>query len=331
MLGGATARYADSISGTAGLLSARLGSSSPNAAIALNGGLSKFAGGEWVIQLSTYATALTTLTDGLRLGVAGGGGANRTEGSIWAGEASAGPIVALASGGLLATAGVALGSVRSINDSSFGSSTANARLRHLFRGGISISAGVTGVTADTTRYADLTADIAYESTSFSASLLVGFRSGDLADDPWAQLHLEYAVWPFATIEAGVGRYPRDLVGFTDGLFAVMGARFGLTPAARRHTAIVPPVDQEKLPDGRVRLSFQITQPAEQIEIAGDWNGWEPTRLSRDGSQTWRVELTLAPGIHRYALVVDGATWTVPEGVPTEPDDFGGKVALLVVR
>ena len=152
----------------------------------------------------------------------------------------------------------------------------------------------------------------------------------MEDDPWAQARLDYAVSPRAVIEVAAGRYPRDVVGFTDGLFVTVGARFGLTNAARRDLE-PPPFVVEQLDDGRLLLSFRIEEEANRIEVAGDWNGWEPIPLRQSAAKRWFVELRIEPGIYRYALIVDADTWIVPPGVTTEPDDFGGEVALLVVR
>jgi hypothetical protein len=138
------------------------------------------------------------------------------------------------------------------------------------------------------------------------------------------------VTPRAAIDGAVGRYPRDLVGFTDGLFATIGVRFGLTSAAVRSDLAPPVVTVEPLEAGRVRISFAVDQEVDLLEIAGDWNGWDPVRLVPGEKGQWSVELMLGQGIHRYALIVDGDRWTVPPGVLTEPDDFGGQVALLVV-
>lgn len=330
MLGGVTARYADSISGTASLVSTRFAVTSASSAAAMTAGIAKFTAGEWVAQVSAQGTALAKISSGLRLGIAGGGAANRSEGAVWAGQMTAGPVLVAATGGLLLSGGVAAGALRSIDDSSMGTLAANARLHGQVGRSVGLSAGVTGVAADTIRYADVTAEISYQSGRIDASLVAGFRRGDLEDDPWAQARLEYTLLPRVAVEAGLGRYPRDLVGFTDGRFAIVGARLAITPRAGSRSAARSPVQVERVDGGLVRLAFTIEQQAERLEIAGDWNGWDPLPLQRDGKRWW-VELLLDPGIHRYALVVDGETWTVPDGVPVEPDDFGGQVALLVVH
>lgn len=331
LVGGSSARYADSISGTAGLVSIRLAGYSPLAAGVVEGTFSKFVSGEWITQVSGYGTIMGDLGRGVSLGVAGGGNANYTSGSPWVGELSAGPLIAYTSGGFLSSVGVALGGARDIDDSTFGTAITNARLRYTFRGGWYLAAGGVGVAADTNRYADLTLETGLLNWRIRIALLGGIRTGDLADDPWAQARLEYAVTPRAVIEMAAGRYPRDMVGFSDGMFVTLGARFGLTNAARRVELAPPPVAVERFDDGRVRVSFGLTDPAERLEIAGDWNGWDPIPLRQSNAKRWFVELRLDPGIHRYSLIVNGDTWVVPPGVPTQPDDFGGEVALLVVE
>jgi hypothetical protein len=54
-------------------------------------------------------------------------------------------------------------------------------------------------------------------------------------------------------------------------------------------------------------------------------------LERTRRNSWSVDLRLASGLYQYQLVVDGETWTIPEGAPCVPDDFGGRLGLLVVR
>ena len=58
--------------------------------------------------------------------------------------------------------------------------------------------------------------------------------------------------------------------------------------------------------------------------------WLPVALERGANDRWSAELALGLGIYKYAIVVDGDVWTVPDGVPSEPDDFGGEVATLVI-
>jgi len=331
LIGGVSARYADSVSGSAAAASLRLAGYSPNAAGVLNAGVSKFLTGEWVTQVSAHGTVLATLAGGVKLGIAAGGSTNLLAGDVWVGDLSAGPLLAVSSGPLLATVGAALGGIRDISDSAIGTAALNARLRIDLVAGLAVSAGGVALRSDTTRYADLTTDISYANGRIALALMGGLRSGDLADDPWVQARLDVILGPRAALEAAVGRYPRDLQGFTDGLFGTLGIRFGITNAALHRRTPNPSLSVVRLDETRVRIELASKRAAQRLEIAGDWNGWEPIALRRDDDGRWWIELALERGIHRYSLVVDGETWTVPEGVPTEPDDFGGQVALLVVR
>ncbi len=78
------------------------------------------------------------------------------------------------------------------------------------------------------------------------------------------------------------------------------------------------------------VSLRFAPHAERLAIAGDWNDWTAVAMRREGRGRWTVELPLAPGVYRYALLVDGRAWAVPDGVPSLPDDFGGRVGVLVV-
>ena len=65
-------------------------------------------------------------------------------------------------------------------------------------------------------------------------------------------------------------------------------------------------------------------------IAGDFTGWKPVPMRRDGSR-WIHTARLAPGVYHYAFVAEDGTWFVPESVAGRQDDgMGGHVAVLVV-
>jgi len=70
--------------------------------------------------------------------------------------------------------------------------------------------------------------------------------------------------------------------------------------------------------------------ASRVEIAGDFNGWQPEPLRRDGSGRWVVPGGLEPGVYRFNLRVDGERWMVPDGVPSVDDSFGDRVGLLII-
>jgi hypothetical protein len=331
LVGGVHARYADSISGTAGLTTLRLSGSSPNTAGTLAGSLSKFSSGEWVTQLSGFGAAVVPLGGGLSLGASAGADANRVQGGSWNGEGSGGLLGAFSFARSLVTLGVSVGRIRTIYDSTVGTRVLSARWQQRVAGGAVLSGGVVGVSSDTIRYADASLEFMYTGTNISASVAGGVRAGDLDDDPWGQGHVEYDVLSRMTLELTMGRYQRNLVGFTDGLYVTLGSRIRLAGEPRRSTISEPPIEVVPLNDRSVRLTVKYTGDAQSLEIAGVWNGWLPLPFEKMAADKWSVVLDLGPGIYQYAIVVDGGEWTVPNGVPSEPDDFGGVVATLVVR
>jgi hypothetical protein len=67
-----------------------------------------------------------------------------------------------------------------------------------------------------------------------------------------------------------------------------------------------------------------------VSIAGDFNGWQPLPMQRDG-QHWFIRLPLAPGVYHYAFRSSDGRWFVPSDVAgRRSDGMGGYVAVIVV-
>jgi hypothetical protein len=87
--------------------------------------------------------------------------------------------------------------------------------------------------------------------------------------------------------------------------------------------------------GLHQTRFVVTLPAgaRTVALVGDFNGWdtEATRLSPVGDRgQWEATVSLAPGRHVYAFVVDGVEWRVDPLAPQVPDaGFGPANALIV--
>ncbi|UCG84828.1 MAG: glycogen-binding domain-containing protein [Gemmatimonadota bacterium] len=334
LLGGVRAQYADSISGTAGTVSLRLGGSSARAVGILDASVSRFTDGGWVNQGSGYGTlVLTNNRGGLNLAVAGGADGNYIEGGSFSGSGSLGPVLALSQGTLLATIGASIGTVRDIAENSFLTGAANAKARLGLGGGFSVAGGAVAVAGDTIRYVDATLELGFDSYRINTVIAGGARAGDLSDDPWIQGRISFAIAPTALLELAAGSYPRDLVGFDQGLYVSAGLRVNLTRSARApYTAPPPPPLSVKRADsGRVLLRIHFPTQSESVAIAGDWGNWDALPLTRVAADTWEIAIAIEPGIYRYSLVVGGETWTLPPGVISEPDGFGGQVGLLIVR
>ena len=126
-----------------------------------------------------------------------------------------------------------------------------------------------------------------------------------------------------------GKYPSNrLTGAVGGRFFSTGlsVRIGGSGVARMpHPMGVPAPDPD---DTR----FAIRAPnAERVEIAGDWNSWAPVAATRAQNGVWYADLPLKAGEYRYAFLVDGKEWRVPDGAVAVDDGFGGKAAYVTVR
>ncbi|MGA2915431.1 MAG: AAA family ATPase [Sedimentisphaerales bacterium] len=73
--------------------------------------------------------------------------------------------------------------------------------------------------------------------------------------------------------------------------------------------------------------------AKSVQIAGDFNAWQPQETvmkpSQDGK--WELALALAPGKYRYRIVVDGQWQQDPYNEKVEMNPFGEFNSILEVR
>jgi hypothetical protein len=86
----------------------------------------------------------------------------------------------------------------------------------------------------------------------------------------------------------------------------------------------------RIRNGRSVIRIPARSAKGTPSIAGDFTGWKPVPMERDGSH-WTFTATLSPGVYHYAFVGEDGTWFVPASVPgRQPDGMGGQVAVLVV-
>jgi hypothetical protein len=154
--------------------------------------------------------------------------------------------------------------------------------------------------------------------------------GQGLDETWVGAAAAVWVHPRAALIASGGKYSSDLFqGLPGGQFVSIGVR--LTPRRSRPVPISAPapIVYTAAAARAGAIGFRV-DGARAVEIAGDWNGWQPTPLSRDGSGRWLVPSSLEPGVYRFNLRVDGSRWIVPDGVAQIDDGFGGRVGLLII-
>jgi len=180
-------------------------------------------------------------------------------------------------------------------------------------------------------FTDVGAGILTRRGSLEARLWVSARvSGVYGSKGAAFGSAELRLSPRVSLEASAGSVlPDPYQGFPRSAFIVAGARLHLstwTPGSlaprnalfsvtRRSNGVV------------IRL-----RPGERrtVAIAGDWNGWTATPLTKVGPNVWEIVVALQPGTYHYTVLLDGKAWTIPGGIPTVPDGMGSQVAVFTV-
>jgi hypothetical protein len=80
----------------------------------------------------------------------------------------------------------------------------------------------------------------------------------------------------------------------------------------------------------IYVHFRLDAPAATtVHLAGDFTDWEPAyELHQSQPGVWTVVVPLEPGVHDYAFVIDGETWTPDPLATTVDDGFGGENSRL---
>jgi len=94
--------------------------------------------------------------------------------------------------------------------------------------------------------------------------------------------------------------------------------------------MAPTVSSAPLVYVRVAL---LDPEAESVALAGDFNGWDPSRtlLQRNSNGLWTLTIPLKPGRYQYMYQVDGRWVTDPLASESSPEGFGEENAVLDVR
>ncbi len=83
------------------------------------------------------------------------------------------------------------------------------------------------------------------------------------------------------------------------------------------------------------VAFVTLYPrAQSVQIAGDFNGWQPTKMPMEkvgDSGVWQASAKMPPGKYRYRLVVDGQWQQDPYNETTELNPFGGYNSIVEVK
>lgn len=177
---------------------------------------------------------------------------------------------------------------------------------------------------EATQWSDLSASVGVDVGPADLNLRIGQRSGT-GGERWAAAGVRVALSSGIDLMGEVGRQASDPVsGRTAAGFAMVGASVRLGHGTLSGSAL----PAGNVPAGRTRLALRA-EPGARVELIGDWTGWQAVAVEETEPGRYVADVELAPGVHRFGFLVDGR-WTVPDGYPTEPDEYGGRRAVLRV-
>ncbi|MGI8400690.1 MAG: glycogen-binding domain-containing protein [Gemmatimonadaceae bacterium] len=351
--GGTALRYADTLSTGAGAITPHVSIDWESGFVDAGGTYSQFTAGGWSTQGALSGSRFIQSRSSLMLELAGlAGGSTHSDGTK-TGE------------GLL-SARLHLG--RSTREFFVGAGGGRAwdgdawRSVRLGEVGASIAMGPRGATLtvspaivnDSLRYADTQASLSWRRERLDLGAVLGFRVGDqvattsASAKSWASVTAVAWMNPRIGLVASGGTYPIDPTqGFPGGRFVSLALRFTTNRASAQALPPIAPQDDirpeapaaavtgfnvEREQSGSVTLKA-IARGAQSVEITGDFTNWVPLRMEPDGAlpDSWARTLPLKGGKYQMNIRIDGGAWTVPPGILSMLDEFGGRVGLLVVQ
>lgn len=79
------------------------------------------------------------------------------------------------------------------------------------------------------------------------------------------------------------------------------------------------------------INFYCAAPeAGFVEIAGDFNHWQPAAMTRLLDGWWHIRLELGHGHHRYRFIVDGEPQLDPGAIGVAHDETNEAASLVAV-
>jgi 1,4-alpha-glucan branching enzyme len=79
------------------------------------------------------------------------------------------------------------------------------------------------------------------------------------------------------------------------------------------------------------INFFCEAPrARRVEIAGDFNHWNPVPMQRRVDGWWYSQILLCHGHHQYKFLIDGSATLDPAATGVGRDPNGAQVSLIAV-
>lgn len=342
---GARIRYGDTLSVTAGTLSASANTLTPSKSFS---GLiaASTTPPSWTMFGSAQGSVLTPALGALRGELHGAGSvATYGEGS-GTGQLLGGARLHLtgrAAGGWI---GAAAGSVRDPigwRSSSAGEIGAWLQLSRTVVQAIVLPMRIAGGV----RYTDIEGTARFDNSRVELTGVVGARSAiagyDESPTTWGSVNAITWISPAIGLTAGVGSYPTDPgQDLPAAKYVSLGVRFSPRSVRRPSTVLSPDVLGAAVPDappalsvsnlGAGRRTITYRAPAARsVEIMGDFTDWTPLPMSPSRPPgTWSLSVPVTSGVHQVNVRVDGGEWTVPSGLTAVRDEFGGSVGIILI-
>jgi 1,4-alpha-glucan branching enzyme len=84
-------------------------------------------------------------------------------------------------------------------------------------------------------------------------------------------------------------------------------------------------------DSHKPVSFFCAAPhAQSVELAGDFNQWQPFPMKRSVDGWWLAQVELTHGHHQYRFLVDGEPMLDPHATGVVRDEHGNQTSLIAV-
>jgi hypothetical protein len=111
------------------------------------------------------------------------------------------------------------------------------------------------------------------------------------------------------------------------------AKVAAKPVAKAASKVIAPV--AKAPEKAAVLKdvvFSVYSPeSKSVEIAGDFNNWDPTKskMKKDKDGNWLLKLKLGMGVYQYKIVYDSTSWEPDQKAPSIQVEHGQNSILNV--
>lgn len=344
-------RYADSVNANAFALSPSLWTESRLTSFTVNGTLSSFTDGGWSAQGAADGS-LFTKHAGNFLGEFEGsaGGSSRNDGSrtgqllgtlrLHAMKTNAGAWIGGGAGG--AWDGSVWRSVRQ------GEAAAWTRFGYA----TAFASATPVMVDDSIRYTDAQLSASLNLPVIELSASGGFRNGSNLPTiggnakSWGNLSVTGWITSRIALVANAGTYPVDFTqGYPGGRFASLSLRLGQRRFPPENASVRELEDLRSItsPVSSGGLKFDTrsvgdlrelrvhAQSAESVEVMGDFTDWKPVRFENSGPGLWKRSFRIPKGIHELNLRIDDGPWISPPGLPSQKDEFGGSVGVLIIE